>query len=151
MTRSTASSPSTATRRLLASFDLPSPSKLDRAVASPQSPTTVLSDIASSRSDLQARAPRSPMWSPRRTTKLQGKALTTALGFVQRDLALQRSSSSVNVSTAEAWLEDMLELIEIEGGVAARGMEGAHGLRRARIDRRELAAAGLSPAQVARL
>ena len=57
----------------------------------------------------------------------------------------------MNVSTAEAWLEDMLELIEIEGGVAARGMEGAHGLRRARIDRRELAAAGLSPAQVARL
>ena len=56
---------------------------------------------------------RSPTYSPRRITRLQGTTLTTALEFVERDLALQRGSNQANVSTAEAWLEDMLDLVDV--------------------------------------
>ena len=112
-----------------------------------ESPTTVMAHAQH----------RSPMWSPRRTAKLQGTSLTTALGFVQQDLALRRASSAANISTAEAWLEDMLQLIEIEkhegAGEPSDGGGGAHahGLRRARLDKQQLSAEGLSPAQVAKL
>ena len=89
--------------------------------------------------------------------KLQGTTLTTALGFVEKDLALQRAKGHVgrapggaNVSTAEAWLEDMLELIVVDGGepVASAAEKG---LTRARIDQNQLYADGLDANQAAQL
>ena len=96
---------------------------------------------------------RSPQWSPRRTTRLQGTTLTTALTFVERDLALRRSSAmatGANVSTAEAWLEDMLELVTIDGGQKG-GSAPLHGLTRAKMSRQQLYAEGLDASQAAQL
>ena len=96
---------------------------------------------------------REPQWSPRRTTRLQGTTLTTALTFVEKDLALRRSSamaSGANVSTAEAWLEDMLELVTIEGGQKG-GSPSLHGLTRAKMSRQQLYAEGLDASQAAQL
>ena len=99
----------------------------------------------------QDRSPtRSPEWSPRRTSRLQGTTLTTALSFVDRDLALQRAASGPNVSTAEAWLEDILELISVDGGDSI-GSDPVHGLTRAKISRQQLLADGLDSAQAAQL
>ena len=92
---------------------------------------------------------RAPQWSPRRTTRLQGTTLTTALGLVERDLSLQRGGGA-NVTTAEAWLEDMLELIAIDKGAPIRS-EAVHGLARAKMSRAQLAVDGLDSAQAGKL
>ena len=105
---------------------------------------------------------RSPTYSPRRTAKLAGTTLTSSLEFVERDLSLNRAAAKVgkggsqgagsaNVTTAEAWLEDMLELIKlgpVEGEIPS---EASHGMERAMVDRTRLQAAGMDVAQVGRL
>ena len=105
---------------------------------------------------------RSPTFSPRRTSRLGGTTLTTSLEFVDRDLSLNRSAAkagkgsvvgqALNVTTAEAWLEDMLELVK--PNISTRNgapPDSSHGMERAMIDRSRLQVAGMDTAQVGRL
>ena len=105
--------------------------------------------------------PRSPTFSPRRTSKLAGTTLTSSLTFMERDLSLNRAAAqagkaqvagqATNVTTAEAWLEDMLELVKIKGADGSDAPEAAHGMERASIDRRALLEVGMDTASIGRL
>ena len=105
--------------------------------------------------------PRSPTFSPRRTSKLAGTTLTSSLTFMERDLSLNRAAAqagkaqvtgqATNVTTAEAWLEDMLELVKIKAADGSDVPEAAHGMERASIDRKHLSAAGMDTASIGRL
>ena len=74
------------------------------------------------------------------------------IGLMRRTDHERTSGTGATVPVAEAWLEDMLDLIHVrepDGSMPSGGER--NGLSRAKLDRQSLLSEGLTPEQVARL
>ncbi|KAL3898252.1 MAG: hypothetical protein SGPRY_012882, partial [Prymnesium sp.] len=111
----------------------------------------VLSDETSAEANEKA---RSNNYSPMRGGGRRG-SISAALYFESKDLSLTRAAHSPHATPAEAWLEDVLELVRMredrKGGRREERREGVHGLERMGIGRRSLQEAGMEGAAIGRL
>lgn len=93
--------------------------------------------------------PSKPMSTKRESTRQLAPGI---IGLMRRTDHERTSGTGATVPVAEAWLEDMLDLIhvrEADGSMPSGGER--NGLSRAKLDRQSLLSEGLTPEQVARL